>query len=267
MDLVAGAVEEPGVDKDHAVRGGLHAGLEVQRGAPLLIHDADLEGALRQAEHVLDAAEQLAGEGDLLRAVHLGFDDVDRAGAAVLPVTAVQRDQAGEQCVLYAFEDFAALGLALAEDDRVVGHQVTDVADEQQAAAGQGDGLPVGSGVGAVVVEHPGESGAALGDLLGEVALVQAQPIAVAHDLVRRVHGGHRILEIHDGGDRGFEHDILDAGRVGRPDRRIAVDEDLDVQSVMDQQHRFRCRGVPRVAGELTGIGQPDHAGVAQFDL
>ena len=36
----------------------------------------------RQAEHVLDAVEQLDGEGDLLGAVHLRLDDVDRAGAA-----------------------------------------------------------------------------------------------------------------------------------------------------------------------------------------
>ena len=32
------------------------------------------------AEGVLDALEQLHGEGDFLRAVHLGLDDVDAAG-------------------------------------------------------------------------------------------------------------------------------------------------------------------------------------------
>jgi hypothetical protein len=36
-----------------------------------------------QAEQLLDAAEELVGEGHLGRAVHLGLDDVDAAGAAV----------------------------------------------------------------------------------------------------------------------------------------------------------------------------------------
>ena len=44
----------------------------------------------RQSQDVLHAAEQLTGEGDLIGPVHLGFDDVDGSGAAVLPVQTVQ---------------------------------------------------------------------------------------------------------------------------------------------------------------------------------
>ena len=34
--------------------------LQVDDGAAFLVHDAELDGGLRQPEHVLDAAEQLA---------------------------------------------------------------------------------------------------------------------------------------------------------------------------------------------------------------
>ena len=110
VDLVAGAVKEAGVDEHHPVCGGLDAGLQVERGAALLVHDADLDGGRRQAEHVLDAGEQLGGERHLVGPVHLRLDDVDRSGAAVgqrpvgvglfRPCIAIE---AGEQRVLDAF--------------------------------------------------------------------------------------------------------------------------------------------------------------------
>src|SRR5437667_12778915 len=43
MDLVAGTVEETGVDEHDALRGVLNAGLEVDRGAALLVHGPDLD--------------------------------------------------------------------------------------------------------------------------------------------------------------------------------------------------------------------------------
>src|SRR3546814_15090118 len=83
MHLVAGAVEEAGVDEHHPRLGGADALLEVDGGPPLLVHDPHLEGVARDPDGVLDAGEQLVGEGDLLRSVHLRLDDVDRAGAGV----------------------------------------------------------------------------------------------------------------------------------------------------------------------------------------
>ena len=83
VDLVAGAVEEAGVDEDDPLAGLVDAGLEVERRTPLLVHDADLDGQRGQPEQLLDAAEELDGEGHLLGAVHLGLHDVHRAGAGV----------------------------------------------------------------------------------------------------------------------------------------------------------------------------------------
>ena len=63
-----------------------------------------------QPKQFLDAVEQFAGEGDLVRAVHLGLDDIDRAGAAVrgrdLRLEVVQRDQAGDHGIQEAFAEF-----------------------------------------------------------------------------------------------------------------------------------------------------------------
>jgi hypothetical protein len=42
--------------------GGGDAGLQVDAGAALLVHDAQLDGAVGQAQQLLDAAEQLAAK-------------------------------------------------------------------------------------------------------------------------------------------------------------------------------------------------------------
>ena len=195
--------------------------------------------------------------------MHLRLDDVDGPGTAVLTVESVHRDQAGEQRVLNALGDFPAVGV----DDGVVGHQMTDIADEQQTAAGQGEFRTVGGGVGTVIVEHPGEGVTALGHRLGQIAPVESEPVAVAEHLVIGVDGGHRILEVHDRGDRGLQHHILDAGRVGRSDGRHRVDLDLDMQSVVDQQHRRGCGRVAEISGELSRIGQSGDITVGKRDL
>src|SRR5690606_5318585 len=117
--------------------GGLDAGLEVDGGAAFFVHDADLQRVALQAQHVFHASEQLVGEGDFFRTVHLRLDDVHRAGTGVLAagvaVQVVDGDQAGDQAVHDAFRNFEAVLV----DDRVVGHQVTDVADEQHGTTVQ----------------------------------------------------------------------------------------------------------------------------------
>jgi hypothetical protein len=57
VDLVAGAVEEAGVDEGHPVLRRADAFLEVDRGAALLVHDAELHGVALQAQHLLDRRE------------------------------------------------------------------------------------------------------------------------------------------------------------------------------------------------------------------
>ena len=150
VDLIAGAVEKTGVDERDPVRGSGNAGLEVGRSAALLVHDADFYGVGGQTQHVLDTAEQLDGERDFLGPVHLRLDDVDRTGPAVAmrPVgipggQTVHGDQAGEHTVLDSFKDLFFFPVDVDPDDGVVGHQMPDIADEQQAPAGQGDIGPV----------------------------------------------------------------------------------------------------------------------------
>jgi hypothetical protein len=152
VHLVAGAVQEAGVDEGHAAGGSGDAGLEVDAGAAFFVHDAQLHGAVGQAQHLLDAAEQFAGKGHLGRAVHLGLDDVDAASsreltdatlAVVLQV--VQRDGGGDHRVHDAFGDL----LAATPQHGRVRHQVPHVAQEHEAAAVQahlGSGPARGTG-------------------------------------------------------------------------------------------------------------------------
>jgi hypothetical protein len=136
VHLVAGAVQEAGVDEGHAARRGGDAGRQVDAGAALLVHDAELHGVGRQPQQLLDAREQLAGERHLGRPVHLGLDDVDAALARVLDraLAVVQRDGDGDQGVEHALGNLAPAF----EPHRRVAHQVADVAHEEQRAAMQG---------------------------------------------------------------------------------------------------------------------------------
>ena len=84
MDLVARAIEEAGVDEADASRGRRDAGHEIRARTPLLVHDAHFHRVLRQAYRLLDAPEDLVGEGDFLGPMHLRLDDIDRTGAAVV---------------------------------------------------------------------------------------------------------------------------------------------------------------------------------------
>jgi hypothetical protein len=149
--------------------GGGDAGLQVDAGAALLVHDAELDGAVGQAQHLLHAAEQLAGKGHLGRAVHLGLDDVDAAAAGVadavdaVALQVVQRDGGGDHGVQDAFGDLAHGALGVGPQDGRVGHQVADVAHEQQRAAVQGHVLAARAGVLAVGVQAALEGLAALG--------------------------------------------------------------------------------------------------------
>ena len=114
MDFVAGAVEEAGVDERDPPADRLDARGEVGRGAALLVHHPDLDRVAREAEQILDRVEQSVGERGFVGAVHLGFDDVDRPGAAVAAraLDVVQPDQAGDDRVEDALGRFAAIGQA-----------------------------------------------------------------------------------------------------------------------------------------------------------
>ncbi|MCY1524644.1 hypothetical protein D9M68_595870 [compost metagenome] len=248
MHLVARAVEEARVDEGHAGGGGFDAGFEVDAGAALLVHDAHLQGVARQLQQVFDTVEEFACERGLGRAVHLGLHDVDGAGARIqLAFAVLQRGQAGDHGVQDALGDFAAVAV---QDGRV-GHQMAHVAHEHERTAVQGQRRAVRARVLAVRVQFAGEGLAALGDRFGEVALHQAEPVAVDLDLVGRVHGGDGVFAVHDGGQCGFDHHVLHAGRIGAADGVGAIDLDLEMQAVVLEQDGRGRRSGALVAGEL----------------
>ena len=264
MYLVAGAVEEASVDEGHARAGRLDARLEVDAGASLLVHDAHLQGIVRHAQQLFDATEQLVGEGHFERAVHLRLDDIDAAGtrvAATLQV--VQGDQAGD----HRIEDTLGNLMAFTIEDRRVAHQVADVAHEQQRAAMQGQFAAIGGGVGAIRVEAPGDALAAFFQFLDQIALHQAQPVAVDHHLVGGVDGCHGVLAVHDGRQRRFHQHVFHAGGVGAANGAAGVDLNLEVQTVVFQQHRARRGGLTLVADELLRLRQGGLRAAAQGHL
>ena len=87
--------------------GGGNAGLEVDAGAALFVHDAHFQGVAFELQQVFDATEQVLGEGHFGGAVHFRFDDVDAAGAGVAATLQVmQGNQAGDDAVENALREF-----------------------------------------------------------------------------------------------------------------------------------------------------------------
>ena len=169
----------------------------------------------------------------LVRPVHLGLHYIDRAGARIL-VPAVradvmQRDQRGDHRVHDALRHL----VPLAVDDRRVGHQVADVSHQHQRAAFQFEGRAVRRLVFEVGIELARKRPAALLDLFSEVALHQAEPVAVGCNLVLGIDGGDGILEILDRRDGRFQPHVGNMRRVVLADGRAGVDQHLDMDAVV----------------------------------
>ncbi len=137
--------------------------------------------------------------------------------------------------------------------DGRVGHEVPDIAHEHQRAAGQGQLRAVGGRVVAVGVEAAGHGLPALLEGLGEIALHEAEPVAVDRDLVLGVDGGDGVLAVLDRGDGAFQHDVRDAGAVDLADRRRGVDHDLGMEAVGDEEDGVGRLRRAAIAGELRG--------------
>ena len=249
VHLVPGAIQEAGVDEHDPVAHRVNARRQIGRGAPFLVHHPHLDGVAGQAQQVLDPVEQRVGERRLVRTVHLGLDDIDRPGAAVRPraVHVVQRDQAGDDRVEDALRCFFAIG----QPDRRVGHQMPDVAHEQQAAPRQREARTVRRDIVAIRVQPPRHRRAALLERLGQVAAHQPQPVGIGRDLVRRIDRGDRILQVADRGQRRFQDHVGDPCRIVAADGMRAVDHHLDMQAVVTQQQI-----VARAPDQLRRVGQ-----------
>ena len=160
-------------------------------------------------------------------------------------------DQAGDDGVQHAFGRLRSVR----QPHRRGGHHMADVAHEQQRPAGKGHGRAVRGREGPVGVQGPGHRPAALVEGLDQIALHQPQPVAIGRDLVGGVHSGDRVLEIDDGRQGRFQHDIGDARRIIAADGMVAVEHDLDVQAVVAEQPAAGA-----VADILAGIAQGDAA-------
>ena len=136
MYLITGSVQKTGINKDHPVASWTDAFLEVDCSPALLVHDSDFDGTCCQTESLFDSAKQLDGKGHFFGAVHFRLDDIDRSGSGILKrsvaVQVVQGNQTGDYGIHDAFIDLVAL---LVENSRI-SHQVTNVSNQHQRAAG-----------------------------------------------------------------------------------------------------------------------------------
>ena len=265
VDLVAGAIEEAGVDEDDPLAGLVDGGRKVEGGATLLIHDPHLERVGLESERRFDPAEQFDSPGDLVGAMHLGLHDVDRAGAAVTEAAVAEQvvlaRKRGDEAVQDRFEDrFAVHG------DGVGGEVMADVANEHARPALHHEFGAVRCGVDAIAVETALHGLASLLEGGDKVALHQAEPVAVHHDLVVSVDGADRILTVHDRRHRRLEIDVGDPGGVVLADVVGAIDADVGMEAMLAKHNIGRVGRIASEADELVRVGEAG-GGVAERDL
>ena len=125
--------------------------------------------------------------------------------------------------------------------------------------------LAVGGLVDAVGIERALERLAALLEIGGQRAVHQAERIAVDQHLVLGIDRRDAVFHVEDGRDRRFQDHVGDASRIVLADHVGAVDFDLDMHAVVDQQHRARRGGIALEARELRARFQ--RGGVAALQL
>ena len=84
----------------------------------------------------------------------------------------------------------------------------------------------------------------------------EAEPVPIDADFVGGVYRCHRILAVLDGGDRGLDDYVTDAGGVCLTDRMIAIELNFDVQSVMFEYHGRRRSGIANITHQAVRILQ-----------
>ena len=234
----------------------MDAGGQIGGCPALLVHHPDLDRMARQGQQVLHGVEQPIGEGGLVRPVHLGFDDIDRARRAVAEPAqtfdVVNGDQAGHNRI----HDPLGRLRSVRQTNGRGRHQMPDVAHEQQAAPLQDHRRPVRRGPLAIRLQSAGQGLAALLERRRQIAAHQTQPVAIGLGLVGRIDGGDGIIQIDDGRKGRFQHHIRQTRRIAAPHRMAAVDHQFDVQPVVDQQDRGGRAGLARKADELSRIPQ-----------
>src|SRR5690606_24876413 len=240
VDFVSSAVEEPRVDEDDPVSHRVDTGGQVGAGATLLVHHAHLDRMPVETEQVLDRVEQVIGERALVRPVHLRLDDVDRAASTVrarnLACRVERADGAGDNRIEDAFGD-----LRIARHQYGwAGHQVSHVAHEQQAAARENPLDAIRTGHRDVFGKLAGYLLAALVELGLQITANDAEPIAIAEQLVLGIDGSDRVFQVDDRGNRRFEPHVGYSGWVIAADWMFGVEHHLDMQAVVTEHQATR---------------------------
>ena len=136
VNLVAGPVQETGIDEHNPFPGSVYAGFQVQGSAPLLVHDTDLEGVAPQPYQLFYPAEQLTAERHLFRSMHFGFDDINTSGSCIPVVARQAHVECGDGGCHDSIQDTLEYLVTFCIEYRIGTHQVSHIADQHQAAPG-----------------------------------------------------------------------------------------------------------------------------------
>ena len=233
VDFVAGAVEKARVNENDTLSRSVNTLGKIDRGTPLLIHDADLDGVFGKPKSLFNPLEQVDGEGHLVRAMHFRFNDIHASASGVFDWPRAFYIMDGTQHREHGIHDALGHFFALGGEYCVIGHEVADITDEEKATSGQGQGTAIDTRKFPIGV-HPSRNGfAPFGKALGKVALHQPQPVAVHNDFVLRVHSRDRILTVLNSGECRLQTEVLDPSRIGRTDGVGSINLDFHMQTVM----------------------------------
>ncbi len=233
MNLVAGPIQEAGVDKYHPLLCLADAFFEIDRGAALFVHDADLECVALQPKGVFHALKQLDRGRDFFGPVEFGLDDVDAPGCAVAHISAsfevVDRSQCRDHGVEKAFRYLPAVR----GGDGIGIHMNTDVADQQETSPRKSQ-LPSGRRYKGFVRAEPSmQRSPAFVESRFERPFHDAAPISIDDDLVGSVDRGDGVFTVLDGRGRRFHDHVFHPRRVRVTYGMAAIDLNLNVQSVI----------------------------------
>ncbi len=154
-----------------------------------------------------------------------------------------------------------------AVDGHGIGHHVVaDIAHQHETAARQHENLAIRRPILPIRVQAAQHRFAALLDVRLQATVHQSQPVSIRLHLIVSVDGGHRILAVLNGRKRRFQQYIADAGGIVAADVVRAIDVQLHMQSVVDQQQQRWRVTVSLDPAECRGIFQAGHAAVFQPD-